>query len=220
MSKRKNFIQLIALFLMLIVLPAGSWYYLQSGFDYQKQARAELLDYGKIPANTKLLSTEGQELTLSDSKHQLSIFSFVSKDKLNNERVENWKKLYEQFEETGRAKFFLGALDTLVDFSTFEQLPRNENCVYLNAENSKKIIAHLEEPQLKTERINGGKYQTQKINDWTNYNYTAIVDTTFTIRNYYQIDEMESLKRMVEHLAILVPREKSKKPVLIREKEK
>ena len=45
----KKWLQTTALFVMLLVMPALSWYYLKKGERYQVEMRAELKDYGKLP---------------------------------------------------------------------------------------------------------------------------------------------------------------------------
>ena len=60
----KKWLQTIALLMMLIVMPALSWYYLKKGENYQVKMRAELKDYGKLPSFTlpKLLDTNSINL--------------------------------------------------------------------------------------------------------------------------------------------------------------
>ena len=45
-------IQLGGVFLLLVIFPLVSWYYLRTGLDYRLQAIQELKDFGKIPAFT------------------------------------------------------------------------------------------------------------------------------------------------------------------------
>ncbi len=47
--KGKNWVQIAGLFLFLVFLPLGSWYYLQTGLDYRLQARSELQDIAPLP---------------------------------------------------------------------------------------------------------------------------------------------------------------------------
>ena len=52
------------------------------------------------------------------------------------------------------------------------------------------------------------------------YPYFVLIDSSLMIRNYYNINDQESMDRMVEHLAIILPREKKSKAVLRPPKEK
>ncbi len=213
----KKIIQTVALFLMLIVLPAGSWYYLQSGFDYQKGARAQLLDYGKLEGDIVLDTDRKNNFTLDDCRGNLSLFSFVNHQDVTTERIDVWNRLFEQFEETNRAIFVLGELDTLVDFSNFTE---SKNCIYTDVSASKKILSQLSIPKIEEGRGEDGKFKIEPIVNMNEYPYYVLVDSTLTIRNYYRVGNEPDLKRLVEHLAIMVPREPSKKPVLIRDSEK
>lgn len=65
--KIKYLKQTIALFLLLVILPAGSWYYLKSGFTFRKAALSELKDYGNFK-NITVNRTTGESLQL-DSTH-------------------------------------------------------------------------------------------------------------------------------------------------------
>ena len=220
MAKKRNLTQIIGLFLFLIILPGGSWYYLQKGLDYQKDARAQLLDYGKLQAETALLSMDGQNIQLKDIGGKLSIFSFVTSSDLSAERNQTWNDLYDQFEETNRATFIMGTLDSTLSLATKTDLPQGENCLYVNTKSAQGILTNLKVPQLDAVRTEDGRYQTQKLTNVNQYPYYVLVDTNYTIRNYYRADDEAELKRMVEHIAMIMPREKSKKPVLIRDKEK
>ncbi len=51
-----KWISWVALFLLLVVVPFGSWYYLKSGLDYRKQALSELLPKDSISLSQDSLS--------------------------------------------------------------------------------------------------------------------------------------------------------------------
>ena len=52
------------------------------------------------------------------------------------------------------------------------------------------------------------------------YPYLVLVDTSKTIRNYYRVDIESEVKRMVEHIAMIMPRTPERDIILKREKEK
>ena len=52
------------------------------------------------------------------------------------------------------------------------------------------------------------------------YPYFVLIDNELTIRNYYNINEEASMNRLVEHLAIILPRERREKAEHRPEKEK
>ena len=55
------------LFVILVLLPAGSWFYLRGGLNWRKTAQAELQDYGKI-RSASIIYADGTKENLLKSK--------------------------------------------------------------------------------------------------------------------------------------------------------
>jgi len=93
-------------FLMLFVLPLGSWYYLQSGLDYRKEALKELepkgafastaLDANTLASKTTLIHVKRVEDNvipeIFDQYGGSHTFQLVSIEGPEEEK-ENWKKI-------------------------------------------------------------------------------------------------------------------------------
>lgn len=146
----------IVLGLFVVVVPFGSWYYLNQGLSYRKAALAELVVKDSITHDfdsLNLLSGKTTVLVLTSSQQISS----------------HLDQLFEQFKNT--AGFQILSYDST---TTFTKLPPN----YLGA-------------------------TKQKYSD-SDY---ILLDTSSYIRNVYK-DDTDGIKKMIEHLAIIIPRPK------------
>ena len=76
-KKITNKIQLAILVLFIIFMPLGSWYYLQSGFNYHGDLMSELKDYGKVP-EFALKTQDNDTLTNLDLDGKFAVASFYN----------------------------------------------------------------------------------------------------------------------------------------------
>ncbi|MBK8817630.1 MAG: hypothetical protein IPN49_00520 [Saprospiraceae bacterium] len=152
----RKLISWIAVGILLIFVPLGSWFYLKQGLDYRKNALEELKPKDNLDSIPDSLNVFKYKTTL-----------LVLKE---NEKILNSCDLiYDQFK----------------DAFTF-QIVGNINKPYA-IPFSHKILSSLK----------GGNASF------------AIIDTSLQIRNLYST-ETKDLKKMVEHLAIVIPRIKEK----------
>ncbi len=195
---RKIF-QFAALFLLLIGLPAGSWYYLQLGLDYRLETMGQLEDHGAFSLKTSHTSAA--------EEGSVRVINYLSP---TNAEVQGslLSKLYEQFDK--REDFeLITFVDTTVftDVATFRttyQLEEEPQCSFpsLSAEEWQAFVSTYE-PDAKTE-----------------VPYLALVDVEGSIRNFYDQNDEEAVKQLVEHIAFLLPIKKREKAELRRETEK
>ena len=95
----KHKLHFAALFLILVILPIGTWYYTKSGFDYFKSMVGELHEYGKIPTFS-LSDQNGEILQLEDIKGHLTVSSFIDLENDKSKVVASQiQKLYDQLEQ-------------------------------------------------------------------------------------------------------------------------
>ena len=232
MSQSKNKLQLLVLLAILVLFPLLSWYYLKTGFDYQMDARAELKDYGKL-ARFSLIDKNGIAFNNDSLGNDMAVISVLGQDEeINKKVIEVLVNLNGQFDNNSKLKLILTSLDSdnisQEDLNKiFEENSFSENQhVLLSGEKSvlqswigkgikipKGVVEKENEvPEIYLEADNSGSIK--------DYPYFVLVDTTQTIRNYYHIKEKKDVGRMVEHIALMIPKDPEKDAILVREKEK
>ena len=101
----------LGLLLFLVVLPGGSWYYLQKGLDYQKDLRAELTSYGDIPA-FQLMDTAGKLRDSSIFSGKIAVVGFVTPEVLEQpKQMELLAKLYDQYDKKDMSRMVIFGLN-------------------------------------------------------------------------------------------------------------
>lgn len=154
---------------MIIIFPAVSWYYLQSGLNYRKAALEELKPKGDLTRDvTKIDQLKGKTTLI-----QLQDVDMV---KLNS--------IYNQYQLA----------------ETFQVLS------HIESDDLSKKWYVLDDLSLAALR---NQYETASF---------VLVDTSLQVRNTYAHSDEDFIK-MVEHLAIVMPRKKDKDIKIRREEE-
>ena len=183
----------VTLILILFLLPFGSWYYLNSGLKWRKHAQEAL--HGTTPFPTAaLVSTRGKKLGTEQLNNHVSLFTYLACDPSSAQR-EFVQELYDQFKETGKANFIFldtcpGQSSTWVDSITI---------------NGFRIMCQ--------DSLN--RCDSISRNMQAGFVY-GLIDRDGIIRNYYKAQTREEKRMLVEHMAILLPRERSEKVELKR----
>ena len=200
----KKWIQPLVLFAMLIVMPALSWYYLKKGEQYQVKMRAELKDYGKLPSFTlpKLLDTNSINLA-TDLINKVVIAKVLDANEL---------------EPGDDLRFALGSLHTQFD-------ERNDIVFLLHTaiEDSARVGAFLRQNKMSDPSqvvVTGSDSKLVQAYHFPKPGMMAIVDTAGVIRRYYNYRDGNEVRRLTEHVTVLMHRDKNNDPYLNREKEK
>jgi len=223
-----DLIQMLALTAMLVILPLGSWYYLQTGFNYHQDMMAQLKNYGEIPAFA-LHTQEGTQLSKEDLSGKLVVAAFFSNESAYKDSLfVGIKKIHKQFNEREDVYFLLHHLDSLSpaqleELAQRHQLKDKDQCFLLsgNPEQMQALLKGYGIPQLPL-ATDTSAYEVKHsgASPVLDYPFLVFADTSSVIRNYYEVDKGKAIFRLVEHLAIKLPRETEEKPVLKREKEK
>lgn len=184
---------LITVILILFLLPFVSWYYLQSGLNWRKAAQDIM--HGKTPFPTiEYRNSNGQKFTSDMIEEHVSIVSFVACAE-GSEQMKVLTEMYDQFKETGKANFIL--LDSC---STVEELvvdAAKKNWFTIPCLDSVRLCSTL-------------------LKEWPAGAMFALVDRNKVIRSYYGIATKEEKRILVEHMALLLPRERQEKVELKR----
>lgn len=199
----KKWLQTTALFLMLILMPAISWYYLKKGEKYQVAMRAELKDYGSLPM-FKL-----SQVLRADTLHSADLHNKVVIVKTLDDR---------ELEQSADLIFALGSLHTQFD-------ERNDVVFLLhtNVADSTKLGSFLRKNSLADPEqvlITTADPSIVRAYAFPKAGMAAIVDTAGTIRRYYNYHDGNEVRRLTEHVTVLMHRDKKNDPYLNREKEK
>jgi len=187
----------ITLLFFLFLLPFVSWYYLRSGLEWRKKAQAVLNGTKEFP-ELQFRSTSGILLEKTQLENHVSLVVMVKCNDLSSQ-MELVQTLYLQFKETKKANFFF--LDTCQQKLLVIPDTLKENIYALSCPDSLNTCSEL-------------------LHDWPPGDQFALVDRHGIIRAYYTADTHDEKKMLVEHMAILIPRDYTEKVELKRDAEK
>ena len=205
---KKNWVQAILLFFILGVLPLGSWFYMNKGFKYQKGAMAELKDYGTLGP---FLGTDhlGRNFSSDNIKSSLVLINYYGKSHESNERMQWVEKLHDQFDDREGVYFLNIGMDKNVqleekygtlDTAQVIMIPKTEGPPFFLG---RDILMPVNYSIPMRDSL---EFQAIEVEGLKDFNYFVLVDSKGQIRNYYQADEPSRLKRLVEHIALTMPR--------------
>ncbi len=219
-TKKKAYIQSAGLLFILLVLPLGSWYYLSSGLSYQRSARAELKDYGDTPA-FKFADQNGHIITADSLKDRLVLASFFRPNASENDaRFEVLKALHEQFDDRQMVWFlqYLLPADDGQNVDPKAFMKENEfrdlgQIFYLNGEDQEvmKVLSEgFKMPVAGLAKNEEGRidFEPQFPSDLKDYPYLVLIGKKGKVRSYCDARDKGQVKRLVEHMALAMPREK------------
>jgi len=226
-------ITIFAVLVILLGFPLLSWYYLKQGLDYQKSTRAELMHYGEL-SNLQFTNLQGQAFNLDSLDQMMSVISFIGEDEaMNHKMFELQQKLQIQFGKNESLNFLIvplkkekASVEYLSNAAEKYSLTNPVQHHFLSAKEN--FLQHWIGKEIKIPK--GKEIKTGDTPQWildednsgsiNNYHYFVLVDTTQTIRNYYNYNNFEEVQRMVEHIAIMLPKETEPDAIIKREAEK
>ena len=197
----RQLLQLLALGLIFIILPAGSWYYLNEGYNYRKALLEELdQDLGTIPT-FELRNQEGKNISQAITEGKVSILNFLSLANEEKEQplIQQLYRVQDQFDKR----------DDIV-FLTFTEAPSDET-----------LATYFQDLQVKRNKnqwhfLRGTTTELEQIsNDIVipkdNPLAVAIADTEGIIRYTYDFKDPQAIKKLIEHIANLMPMDTGKR---------
>ena len=218
--KSKNLVKIIAISFILVVCPAASWYYLQKGLDYQKDARKELVAKDQLKVERFVPEYLTNDSTFLQNKLRLIILNdgLISKSDLSILT----DKLVDQFEDS-KGVFLLELLSQNSGLDVSNNLVHDMHVrkVIKHDEYQDILLNVIGQPVFKSvnDRIVVDKIEKGLNSIKEKKSYAILVDQNNEIRNFYDIGDSNRIKSMVEHMAILIPRVDIERAELIREKE-
>ena len=206
---KTRWMQMGGLFLLLVVLPIGSWYYLQRGLDYRLEARAELQPLADLPA-FELLNYDSQAITADRFKDYLMVGYFHS-GAPNEAYLQVLNKLYDQYDEREDVFFFSFTPDSTQTISV-EQLEglglRDSSQVYfLQGDRVEAMLSAINPPL------------AERGMDLANISLLFFSDSS-VVKGYYDFNRAEELKKLVKHITLNLHPVEEKDIIFEREREK
>ncbi len=202
-SKIKKIITKLALLLFLVVLPLGSWLFLNSGANVYRGYMADLKDYGKMPTFDNK-NVDGEKISQDKYAKALTIVGFRNEDDEEENTIGMMRYVYDQFTENAGVLFLTvntSVRDTSFDFNSYaNQYGIDINkWSYINDEDYHNGFKEKERGEVSEQ--------------------FALIDTSMTVRNYYSQDTT-MVNRMITTMSLIMPRPPKAEIIFEPEKEK
>jgi hypothetical protein len=183
----------VTLVLILFLLPIGSWYYLKSGLKWRQQVQAAM--NGTTPVTgLPYYTTIGTRLTEEELTEHVTLLTIIDCGDEGTQR-DLITRFYNQFKETKKANFIFFDTCSVAAGSWIDSLPQYSYTI--DCSDSLNQCTRLLQP-------------------WPAGKSYALVDRKGIIRSYYDAASTDDKRIMLEHMALLIPREHGDKVELKR----
>lgn len=189
---------LVTIILILFLLPFVSWYYLQSGLNWRKQAQEIMNGTEPFPVGEYLMA-DGRKLTPDSLDNHVTLVCFLPCGSPGTEQLAVLEALYDQFKETNKAAYIL--LDSCQASSDLPAGKTHKSWFVIPCKDTMDVCTSL------------------KLN-WVRDKPFALVDRKGVIRSYYSIATADEKRTLVEHMSLLLPRERQEEVELKRGEKK
>jgi hypothetical protein len=199
-SGKRKIGMIAALAIILVIFPAVSWYYLHGGMTWRKKAVSELGSYGKIrPA--WIVYPDGEKVNqLNGCVTVVHIFGEnPDLTEENKKIVDIGQRLFDQFGTSHHFRMAMVAEGGTSEFRSYVQkLPSIDYATWAwtGALGAWRTI--IENAYESYTLAQGEKAVPQ---------YFALADSSGQIRRFYDAMDEKQVGRMVEQIAILLPKE-------------
>jgi hypothetical protein len=189
-----------ALTAVLIVIPGMSWYYLSTGLEWRKKAKAELRDFGKI-REAFVIYPDKTRVDVLDSKVCVLYFFGEEPDltETNKKVLDDFEKLWDQFGTKGdndNLRVVMIHQGGTAEFLTYAQTkPNYDYWIKTGGLGGWTTIL-----------INGYDAFCQSEGISPDKSYYCLADTSGTMRRFYNTTSTAEVERMVQHIGLILPR--------------
>ncbi len=185
---------LVTIVLLLLLLPFVSWYYLRSGLQWRKQAQEGMKGTIPFPA-ISWTDSKGYPFSQDSVTDRVTLMSFLPCDDHLSNLLEIQERLFTQFKDTRKAGFLM------LDTCRVSRMPEGHD--------DRELWYHIPfRDSLDAPLIWADEWPADKP--------FALIDRHGIIRSYYAINSPEEKRILVEHMALLLPRERQEKVELKR----
>jgi len=202
---RKGVLQALILTLFLIGLPLGSWYYLREGYNYRRALLDDLGQMGQVPPVTAT-DIRDSLIGFEDLRGKALVLAPLSPtDTLALRILHN---ISDQFAESRAVVFAFLSKDkeeTLrVEADFREQIGQYPGMFFFLPGGSPAVESLLQALPFPEKRGS----------------FVVLADTSHAIRRVYDLGSEKDVRRLVEHLTVVIPGKRTAKPIVVREIEK
>jgi hypothetical protein len=194
-NKSRRFITSAVVMILLFVLPAVSWIYLRQGLDYRKKSLSELKDLGKT-GNFELKNQKNLLVSPGLLRGKVTVVQFLPSDPAEGKaKVERLAGIHENFDDTEDVVFLsFVPKDTTVSLL---DLARRLNI----KDDNQWFLMYADSAELAG--LTSSVYRPADPQ-----HELTLVDTSLTVRKYYDIRQNAAMGRLVEHISIVIPEQK------------
>jgi len=207
-NSSKLFIFLVLSFI-LIILPAGSLYYLNEGYNYRKAIIEELAqDLGTLPS-FQLSNQKNQMITDAAISGKVAIVNFLSFPPSDEAEaiIQQLVEVQDQFDKRDDIVFLTftkaNAQEEVATYFETLDVKRNKNQWHFLTGTDTELS------QVEQKITFPASFQNGLSDNAT----MLIVDTSATIRYLYDFRDKEAVKKLVHHIPNLMPRPKEKEGI-------
>ncbi|HMX39318.1 MAG TPA: hypothetical protein PKD78_03290 [Saprospiraceae bacterium] len=194
-----NWFKRIMLLVLLVGLPAISWYYLSNGLNWRKEAVAELGSYGHIRGAFIMWPDGTKEDRLKSKVVVVHVFGENPDLTPENKKIiDTGEELFKQFGQSEHFRLAMVAEGGTAEFRSHMQTRPSidyATWVWTGGLGSWRTI------------IDNGyqSFVAKTAAPPMTYHY-ALTDTSGMIRRYYNALDDQQVKRMVQQIALLLPK--------------
>lgn len=208
-STSHKIFQFLALGFIFIVLPAGSWYYLNEGYNYRKAILEELdQDLGTIPS-FQLANQNNKIITDAALRGKVVIVNSLSLPPSASEQsiIQQLVKVQDQFDKRDDIIFL-----TFTKANTQEEVAAYFET--LDVKRNKNQWHFLTGTDVALTQIEQKMALPVSLKNKITDNATMVIaDSSSTIRYVYDFREKEAVKKLIHHIPNLMPRPKEKEGI-------
>jgi hypothetical protein len=201
MAKKRNWLGVAVLLVLLVVFPVMSYIYMKAGFDYQIEARDELQELGAVPTFPGQ-TIFGDSLTGKDLGKQIQLLAYFdpAREEVTQINGKYLSEIYGQFDEVDWFRMELMVPESskaaLQRFLTEKNIEDPEQVFFYGTDRSREQF---------NEQLHIGQDMRSAPN------VVALADTAGVVRQYYDLTDGKQFVRLVEHIAMMRPQEKDER---------
>jgi len=201
--------QFLALGFIFIVLPAGSWYYLNEGYKYRKAIIEELAqDLGTLPS-FQLTNQNNKTINNAALSGKVAIVNFLSLPPSDEAEaiIQQLVEVQDQFDKRDDIVFLTftkaNAQEEVATYFETLDIKRNKNQWHFLTGTDAELS------QVEQKITFPASFQ----NGLTDNATMLIADTSATIRYLYDFRGKEAVKKLIHHIPNLMPRPDKKEGI-------
>jgi len=205
----------IAISVFLVGFPLVSWYYLNEGYKYRISILEELDQKLGTPPTFKLINQEGRSIDNSAMKEKVIVTNFMALDEAEASKV-NMEKLYniqDQFDKKDDILFY-----TYIKADSLQAVQNYVNSLAIKEEKQWYFLTGTDNQM--DNFIKAFPFPQPSSKSYMGNSTVAIIDTSSTIRFFYDINNNKEVSKLIEHIANLMPQAPPEEARMKRELEK